>query len=105
MHYKNGRPAKAGDYVVLIGAQLAIGVLHSVNEQSTTCNGRIAQIRPDDPCVTVGNLLHVDDVKADDFKEPVEPAGESLPAQTASAPEPDNTGTPVEAKPWAPPAE
>lgn len=61
MHYKNGRPAKAGDKVIhpVLGV---CGVLHSPNAQSTTCNGRLAVITQNDPWVTLSECLHADDV-------------------------------------------
>lgn len=63
MHYKNGRPAKAGDKVINLTHGLS-GILHTVNGTSTTCNGRLAAINQNDPYVTIGECLHVDDVAA-----------------------------------------
>lgn len=63
MHYANGRPAKDGDKVMNLTYGFS-GILHSTNAQSTSCNGRIAPINQNDPYVTVGECLHVDDVKA-----------------------------------------
>lgn len=64
MHYRNGRVAKEGDRVVgaLSGGQPISGILHSVQAGSTTCNGRLAQTTPNDPYVTISDLLHVDDL-------------------------------------------
>lgn len=65
MHYKNGREAKAGDQIVLIqNAQPLAGILHSLNDQSDTCNGRLATSTSNDPYVNIKDCLHVDDVKA-----------------------------------------
>lgn len=67
MHYKNGREAKAGDRVVLVGSQYTspvTGILHSLQEGSTTCNGRLALMTASDPHVTIGECLHLDDVAA-----------------------------------------
>ena len=63
MHYKNGRPAKAGDNVVNL-PQGICGILHSTNAQSTTCNGRLAQTSSSDPYVTLSECLHVEDIAA-----------------------------------------
>lgn len=61
MHYKNGREAKAGDKVI---SPYGMGILHSVTAQSTTCNGRLAEISQSDPYVTLSECLHADDVMA-----------------------------------------
>lgn len=63
MHYKNGREAKAGDKVINLPTGLS-GVLHSTNAGSQTCNGRIAAISQNDPWVTIGECLHVEDISA-----------------------------------------
>lgn len=65
MHYKNGRPAKNGDKVVLIpsyGAPI-IGVLYDAVAGNDTCNGRIAATSPNDPMPNLKEVLHFDDVK------------------------------------------
>jgi hypothetical protein len=66
MHYKNGRPAKAGDRVIcVVGSNQGIsGILHTTNAQSDSCNGRLAVTSSNDPYVTIGECLHVDDVAA-----------------------------------------
>lgn len=64
MHYKNGREAKNGDKVVLItdyGAML--GILYDATAGNDFCNGKIAVIRPNDPCPNLKECLHIDDVK------------------------------------------
>lgn len=61
MHYKNGRLAKAGDRVINIPLGV-IGILHTTNAQSSTCNGRLAVPTSNDPYVTIGECLHIDDV-------------------------------------------
>lgn len=75
MHYKNGREAKPGDVVVCVDPHNhAMGILHSVNAGSTTCNGRIAKISTSDPYVTIGQCLHIDDVKAAEVPDSSKPA-------------------------------
>lgn len=65
MHYKNGRLAKNGDRVVgLVIGNLVAGILHSTTAGSTTCNGRVAVTTPNDPYVTISDLLHIDDIAA-----------------------------------------
>lgn len=66
MHYKNGRKAKAGDKVVNLETGES-GMLHSTIAEAHTCNGRLAQISPSDPYVTIGQCIHVDDIKFDDL--------------------------------------
>lgn len=63
MHYKNGREAKAGDKVVSLTCNVA-GILHSINVQSNSCNGRIARMADSDPYVTLNECLHMDDIAA-----------------------------------------
>ena len=72
MHYKNGREAKAGDKVIHVGYG-AIGILHTVNEGSTACNGRIARVSQNDPYVTIGECLHTDDVAKADIPDSSKP--------------------------------
>lgn len=67
MHYKNGREAKVGDKVLLLGDDHnppRVGILYGTNAQSDTCNGKLARIEPNDAYVTIEECLHVDDVKA-----------------------------------------
>lgn len=68
MHYKNGREAKNGDKVMLIPTYgnnaPTVGILYDAVAGNDTCNGRIAQTAPSDPCPNLKECLHVDDVKA-----------------------------------------
>ena len=71
MHYKNGREAKNGDKVVLMpttyeGKQLmtTIGILYDAVAGNDYCNGKIAPIKPNDPCPNLKECLHIDDVLA-----------------------------------------
>lgn len=59
MHYKNGRLAKEGDKIV---TPYGMGILHSTNASSETCNGRIAVTTASDAYVTLSECLHFDDV-------------------------------------------
>ena len=61
MHYKNGRAAKAGDRVLNLETG-AVGVLHSLQSQSTTCNGRLSPTTQNDALVTISKCLHLGDV-------------------------------------------
>lgn len=66
MHYKNGRAAKNGDKVVLIGyngVPLA-GILYDAVAGQDYCNGRIAATSPTDPMPNLKEVLHVDDILA-----------------------------------------
>ncbi|HLL28551.1 MAG TPA: hypothetical protein VKT73_12985 [Xanthobacteraceae bacterium] len=64
MHYKNGRPAKIGDKVVLIPqyGSPVIGILYDAVEGNDYCNGRIAPIAPNDPSPNLKECLHLDDL-------------------------------------------
>ena len=63
MHYANGREAKAGDRVIDIESG-CVGILHSLNAESTTCNGRLATPNPNDSYVTLSKCVNLEDVKA-----------------------------------------
>lgn len=70
MHYKNGREAKDGDFVVgkaytgPVGGQTVAGVVTKLNPGCQTCNGLLVipvfggtQVHS----VTIGDLLHAED--------------------------------------------
>ena len=84
MHYKNGREAKNGDVVVFIpkSGTPYIGILYNATARNDYCNGRLAQMKGDDPYPNLIECLHIDDVKADWVSKPsatenkVEPAHE-----------------------------
>jgi len=67
MHYKNGREAKNGDKVLLLGYTSGVGVLFDARASGgSDCNGSLA------PLVSGGqvfaadlkNCLHLDDIAA-----------------------------------------
>jgi len=66
MHYKNGRPAKNGDKVVLIPAygNPVVGILYDAVAGNDYCNGKIAVTRPNDLMPNLKECLHLDDVLA-----------------------------------------
>lgn len=66
MHYKNGRPAKNGDKVVMLPTYgpPVIGILYDAQPGNDYCNGKIAPIAPNDPCPNLKECLHLDDVLA-----------------------------------------
>lgn len=68
MHYKNGREAKNGDKVVIISqygqATACVGILYDATANNDYCNGKIAVIKPNDPCPNLKEVLHLDDVLA-----------------------------------------
>jgi hypothetical protein len=66
MHYKNGREAKNGDKVVLIGYNgvPVSGILYDAVAGNDYCNGRIAVTSVNDPCPNLKEVLHADDIKA-----------------------------------------
>jgi hypothetical protein len=66
MHYKNGREAKNGDKVVLLPTCSApvVGILYDAVAGNDYCNGKIAVMKPNDPCPNLKEVLHLDDVLA-----------------------------------------
>lgn len=66
MHYKNGRPAKNGDKIVLVPTYgpPVIGILYDATAGNDYCNGRLAPVSPSDPCPNLKEVLHLDDVLA-----------------------------------------
>lgn len=67
MHYKNGRPAKNGDKVMVFpthGGQPFVGILYDATAGNDYCNGKVAPILPSDPMPNLREVLHLDDVKA-----------------------------------------
>lgn len=65
MHYRNGREAKNGDKVVLVDSYglATVGILYDATSGNDYCNGRLAILRPNDPCPNLKDCLHLDDVK------------------------------------------
>ena len=67
MHYKNGRPAKNGDVIVLLPADTynlpAVGVFFDGTAGNDYCNGKFAQVNGPAQ-VNLQECLHLDDVKA-----------------------------------------
>lgn len=65
MHYKNGREALNNDPVIgKINGKVRAGVLHSINADCTSCNGKFAETIPgghEQHYVTVGDLFHAED--------------------------------------------
>ena len=74
MHYRNGREAKNGDKIVMIGGYgsgaeiTAVGVLYDAKPGSSHCNGSIAPVQQTITGACLCDCLHVDDL-AELFKE------------------------------------
>lgn len=68
MHYKNGRKAQPGDKIIHLPTG-QLGMLHSPNAGSATCNGRLAPISQNDAWVTIGECLHVEDIEKADIPD------------------------------------
>lgn len=66
MHYKNGRPAKNGDKVVLMptSGPPIVGILYDATAGNDHCNGRLAPISGGDPYPNLKDCIHVDDFRA-----------------------------------------
>ena len=68
MHYRNGREAKNGDKIVMlggygIGAQvIAAGVLYDAKPGNDHCNGSLAPFQNTVACPCLCDCLHVDDL-------------------------------------------
>jgi hypothetical protein len=69
MHYKNGREAKNGDRVVLIGYNgiPVAGILYNAVAGNDYCNGKIAITSVNDPCPNLKECLHADDIMLADI--------------------------------------
>ena len=65
MHYKNGRPAKNGDKVMVIPqyGNPQVGILHDAVAGNDYCNGRLAPLAHSG-AVNLQEALHLDDVLA-----------------------------------------
>lgn len=70
MHYRNGREAKNGDQIVMIGGYgdtagtvTAFGVLHSAVPGNDYCNGMIAPVQSPVTNACLCDCLHVDDLR------------------------------------------
>jgi len=66
MHYKNGRPAKNGDKVVIVDGYNAgaVGILHDATAGNDYCNGKLAPTTPAGLCPNLKECLHLEDVLA-----------------------------------------
>jgi hypothetical protein len=62
MHYRNGREAKPGDRAVNLETGTG-GILYDLTS-GDTCNGRLTPPNPNAEYVTIGNCLHLDDIRA-----------------------------------------
>lgn len=62
MHYRNGRTAKAGDLVVNLETGES-GIIRDLDASTDTCNARLTRTRSDDPYVTLGKCLALDDIR------------------------------------------
>ena len=66
VHYKNGRPAKNGDKVIIVDGYQAgsVGMLYDATAGNNHCNGKLAPISPNNPTPNLAECLHLDDVLA-----------------------------------------
>ena len=70
MHYANGREAKNGDRVMLVGnigstwPKPVVGILHDATAGNDTCNGQLATVPSEFNCPNLAECLHIDDVRA-----------------------------------------
>jgi hypothetical protein len=65
MHYKNGREAKNGDKVVLVGSGVVfMGILYDASAGNDYCNGKLAPVSSNNPCPNLKECLHYDDFVA-----------------------------------------
>lgn len=63
MHYKNGRQAHHGDEVVNLSTGQT-GIIYAIQTLATTCNARLAVKADNNPYVTLGDCVHIDDIKS-----------------------------------------
>ena len=70
MHFKNGRPAQAGDHVIAksYNGNIVGGVIFDLNDNGSKCNCSVAVIQPGAigylTCQDVGQMIHVEDALA-----------------------------------------
>jgi hypothetical protein len=70
MHYRNGREAKNGDTIIMLGGYgngaqvIAAGVLYGATAGNDFCNGNIAPIQNPISNACLCDCLHVDDLAA-----------------------------------------
>lgn len=67
MHYRNGREAKNGDKIVMIGSDghiTASGVLYNAVPGNNYCNGYIAPMQNPVQSACLCDCLHIDDLAA-----------------------------------------
>lgn len=71
MHYRNGREAKNGDKVVMIGGYgdtsgqvVAVGILYSAVPGNDYCNGMIAPVQSPLQNACLCDCIHLDDLAA-----------------------------------------
>jgi hypothetical protein len=68
MHYRNGREAKNGDKIVMLGGYgsgaqvIAAGVLYDAVAGNDHCNGSLAPMQQIVTCPCLCDCLHVDDL-------------------------------------------
>ena len=68
MHYRNGREAKNGDKIVMLGGYgngaqvVAAGVLYDAQAGNDHCNGSLAPIQNAVVCPCLCDCLHIDDL-------------------------------------------
>lgn len=87
MHYANGREAKNGDKVVLLGyGGPVVGILYDATAGNDYCNGKIAIAKPNDPCTNLKECLHVEDFLAL-LPAPLNAANDTLMARSATVPD------------------
>ena len=70
MHYANGRAAKNGDRIMLVGQpgttypKPVVGILHDAVAGNDTCNGSLAVVPNEFNTPNLAECLHIDDVRA-----------------------------------------
>lgn len=67
MHYRNGREAKNGDKIVMIGGDgkvVHFGVLHGATPGNDYCNGSIAPVATHASYACMVDCLHIEDIEA-----------------------------------------
>ena len=88
MHYKNGREAKNGDKVILLGTDFrppVAGILYDAVAGNNDCNGKIAITSANDPCPDLKECLHADDVARATIPDSKAPAAKAPAAEAPAA--------------------
>lgn len=76
MHYKNGREAKLGDQIVMSDkhGNFVAGTVIRITAGATSCNAQLVPPGTTTQYVTLGDCLHVEDIREATIPDSSKPA-------------------------------